>query len=204
MRIAAGESKATKRAVYEIIAYTIKGERLTFEMVCLDQENFSKLNRTPSKHLKFKYSHLRGLFIPESRDGEYENHILIGDPTCTDIRTGNCRKGQQGQPIAGEKLRGWAVHGERRENDQSYFKQTTNEDYEQFYRLDVLGVEDRKGFDQEEIMQEFMENIKHHANGRYKVKVPWIEERTPQSSNEVQSKARLNDLLSKMRGDIRE
>ena len=54
LRTAAGESKATKRAVYEIITYTITGERLKFEMVCLDQENFSKVNRIPRKHLRFK------------------------------------------------------------------------------------------------------------------------------------------------------
>ena len=176
LRTAAGESKATKRAVYEIITHTTKEERLKFEMVCLDQDNVSKVNRAPRKHLRFKYSHLRSLFTPESRDGDYEIHILIGDPTFTDVRTGNCRKGQQGQPIANETLLGLAVHEERRENDQSYFTQTTNEEYEQLYRLDVLGVEDRKEFDQEEIMQEFMEDRKHQAIGRYKVKVPWIEE----------------------------
>ena len=53
-------------------------------------------------------------------------------------------------------------------------------------------------------MQEFMENIQHHANGTYKVKVPWVEETVPQNSNEGQSRARLKNLLSKMKGDVRE
>ena len=35
---------------------------------------------------------------------DYEIHILIGDYTFTDITTGNCRKGKQGQPIADETL----------------------------------------------------------------------------------------------------
>jgi len=103
--------------------------------VCLDQGNFSKVSRTPSEELKLKYDHLRGLYIPENKYGNYEVHILIGEPTFTDIRTGNCRKGKQGQPIADETLLGWAVHGERINSNQSYLTQTTNGDYELLYSL---------------------------------------------------------------------
>ena len=99
---------------------------------------------------------------------------------------------------------GWAVHGERINNNQSNFTQTTNEDYELLYRLDVLGVEDRREFVQEEIMKGFEENIQHQDNGRYTVRVPWIEERVPQSSNEAKSRTRRKNLLSKMKGDVRE
>ena len=204
LRTAAGPTTAKKRAVYELRTYTVKGEEYRFEVVCLDQGNFSKVSRTPSEELKLKYDHLRGLSNSEGKDGNYEVHILIGDPTFTEVRTGHCRKGKQGQPIADETLFGWAVHGERVNDDQSYFTQTTNEDYELLYRLDVLGVEDRREFDQEEIMKEFVENIQHQTDGRYKVRAPWIEERVPQSSNEAQSRARLKNLLSKMKEDVRE
>ena len=89
-------------------------------------------------------------------------------------------------------------------DDQSHFTQTTNEDYDSLYRLDVLGVEDRREFNQEEIMKEFVENIQHQTNGRYNISFLWIEERVPQSSNEAQSRARLKNLLSKMKEDVRE
>ena len=106
MRTAAGPTTAKKRAVYELRTCTVKGEEYRFEVVCLDQGNFSKVSRTPSEELKLKYEHLRGSCIPESRDGNYEVHILIVDPTFTEIRTGNCRKGKQGQSIADETLFG--------------------------------------------------------------------------------------------------
>ena len=89
-------------------------------------------------------------------------------------------------------------------DDQSHFTQTTNEDYDSLYRLDVLGVEDRKEFNQEEIMKEFVENIQHQTNSRYNISFPWIEERVSQSSNKAQSRARLKNLLSKMKEDVRE
>ena len=78
-------------------------------------------------------------------------YILFGDSTFIEMRTGECRKGKLGQRIADETIFGWAVHGDKSELDQSYFVQTTNDDYETLYTLDVLGAEDRKEFDQEEV-----------------------------------------------------
>ena len=204
LRTAEGQGKSAKRAVYEVKTCTSKGENFEFEAVGLDQTNFAKVERTQSKDLKMKYSYLRGLHIPESRNGTYEIHILFGDPTFTDMRTGNCRKGLQGQPIADETVFGWAVHGERAGADQSFFTQTTNEEYERLYRLDVLGIEDRKEFDQQEVRKEFMESIEQNEEGRYTIKVPWIDERKPQNSNEAQSRVRLRNLMSKMKDNVRE
>ena len=204
LRAVEGQGKSAKRAVYEVKTCTTKGESFEFEAVEQDQTNFAKVERTQSKDLKMKYSHLKGLHIQEGRDGTYDIHILFGDPTFTDMRTGKCRKGLQGQPIADETLFGWAVHGERVGADQSFFTQTTNEEYEKLYRLDVLGIEDRKEFDQQEVRKEFLENIKQNEKGRYTIKVPWIDGRKPQNSNEVQSRARLRNLMSKMKDNVRE
>ena len=85
--------------------------------------------------MKLKYDLLRGLCTPESKDGNYEVHTPIGRPKFTDLRTGNCRKSKQGQPLADETLLGWPVHKERMNDDQSCFIQTRNEDYEQLYRF---------------------------------------------------------------------
>ena len=134
-----------------------------------------------------QHCHLKGLYIPESKDGKYEIQVLIGDATFTEIRTANCKKG-----LADKTLFGWTVHGERGESTLNYFTQTTSEDYEQLYRLDVLGVEDRKEFDQEEVKKEFIENIEQKEDGRYRVKIPWIEDRAPHQTNEQQSRIRLN------------
>ena len=75
------------------------------------------------------------------------------------MRTGECRKGKVGQPIADETIFGWAVHRDKSELDLSYFVQTTKDDYERLYTLDVLGVKDRREFDQEEVRKEFLENV---------------------------------------------
>ena len=47
--------------------------------------------------------------------------------------------------------------------------QTTNDDYEKLYSLDVLGVEDRKEFDEEEVRKEFLENVVQLEDGSYQI-----------------------------------
>ena len=201
LRTAEGIGRATKRPVYTLSTYTQKGKWFEFEAVGLDQSNFSETERVTSKELKLRHCHLKGLYIPENKDGKCEIQVLIGDPTFTEIRTGNCKKGLRGQPIAYETLFGSTVHEERGESTLNYFTQTTSE---QLYRLDVLGAEDRKEFDQEEVKKEFIENIEQKEDGRYRVKIPWIEDRVPRQTNEQQSRIRLNRLMKRMTEKVRD
>ena len=87
--------------------------------------------------------------------------------------------------------------------DHSYFTQTINDDYEKLYTLDVLGVDDRKEFDQEEVRTDFLENFVQRIGGRYQIKIHSIDERIPSNKNEVQSKLRLYSLFSWMKNETR-
>ena len=99
LRTAEGIGRATKRPVYTLSTYTQEGERFEFEAVGLDQSNFSETERASSKELKLRYDHLKGLYIPESKDGKYEIKLLIGDPIFTKIRTGRCKKDWEVNPL---------------------------------------------------------------------------------------------------------
>ena len=103
----------------------------------IDQENFSVLERASSNELRDNYDHLKGLYIPDSTDGRYVIHLLIGDPMFTEIRTGKSAKGNPGEPIGDETLFGWAVHGEKGESDHNYFTRTTSDEYEGLYQLEM-------------------------------------------------------------------
>ena len=81
--------------------------------------------------------------------------------------------------------------------------QTTNDDYEKLYTLDILGVEDRKDFDQEEVRKEFLENVVQLEDGRYQIKIPWIDERVPANTNEVQSRIPLDSLFRRIKNEVR-
>ena len=64
----------------------------------------------------------------------------------------------------------WAVHEDKSELDHSYFAQTKNDDYEKLYTLDLLGVEDRKEFDQDGVRKEFLEDFAQLEDGGYQIK----------------------------------
>ena len=69
--------------------------------------------------------------------------------------------------------------------------------------LDVLGVEGRKEFDQEEVRNDFLENVVHFEDGRYQIKIPWIDERNPSNTTKDGSKLRLYNLFRRMKDDAR-
>ena len=116
LRTAEGSGPLRKKPIYKLFTYTHQGGKFEFEAVGIDQENFSVLERALSKELRSKYGHLKGLYVPDSADGRYVIHLLIGDPMFTKIGTGRSAKGE---PIGDETLFGWAVHGEKGESDHS-------------------------------------------------------------------------------------
>ena len=65
-------------------------------------------------------------------------------------------------------------------------------------------MEDRKEFDQEEVRKEFLENVVQLEDDRYQIKIPWIDEIVPGSTNEVQSRMRLDNLFRRMKDEVRE
>ena len=67
--------------------------------------------------------------------------------------------------MADETLFGWTVHWEQTKLEQSYFTRTTSQEYEKLYQLDILRVEDRSEFDQNEVKKEFF--------GKYPAKQGW-------------------------------
>ena len=55
------------------------------------------------------------------------------------------------------------------------FTREDGNDYERLYSLDILGIEDRGEDDQLDVYKEFKGNISRQTDGRYEVKVPWIQ-----------------------------
>ena len=70
-------------------------------------------------------------------------------------------------------------------------------DCERLFSLGVLGVEDR-GDTNNEILNEFKENIVRKDDGRYKITFPWISGRTPTDTNEQQSRKWLQYVYRKL------
>ena len=72
-------------------------------------------------------------------------------------------------------------------------------DYERLYSLDVLGIEDRSENDQQNVHEEFVENIERKEDGRYEVNIPWIEGSQLTETNLHPSRKRLVNVGRKLR-----
>ena len=74
-------------------------------------------------------------------------------------------------------------------------------DYEQLYKLDVLGVEDRGENDQLQVLTDFGESVTRQEDGRYQVSIPWIPGSKLTSTNEQHSQTRLGNVNKKLAKD---
>ena len=69
LRTVEGQGETSKRSVYSIGTYDLRGHRFEFEVIGLDQSSFAEVERESRKNLHEKYNHLRGLHIPKVKMG---------------------------------------------------------------------------------------------------------------------------------------
>ena len=79
-----------------------------------------------------------------------------------------------------------------------FVTQSTLTDYEQLCALDVLGLADSHENDQQELYEEFKEQLERNDAGWYETKLPWKGNHPTLPSNERGSKRRLDQLIRKL------
>ena len=79
--------------------------------------------------------------------------------------------------------------------------QTSQVEYEQLCRLDVLGLEDSKEHDQNIVHAEFKEQLQRSAEGWYETGLPWRSNHPELLSNKSGSLRRLYRLTKKLQRD---
>ena len=87
--------------------------------------------------------------------------------------------------------------GKERDLFKLLLAKTSRVEYEDPCRLDLLGLKDPAMGDQEQIYNEFKEQLQRTSEGWYQTGLPWKENHLPQS-NEGGSLQRLHTLLRKL------
>ncbi len=77
--------------------------------------------------------------------------------------------------------------------------QTSQADYEQLWRLDVLGLKDTSENDQSDVYTEFKEQLRRDDHGWYESGLPWKASHPPLLNNERGSLCRLDSLVRKLK-----
>ena len=132
-------------------------------------------------------------------------HVILGAGVYARIKTDTRpRIGNQGEPVAERTKLGWVILSPGEEIDTAHMllTQTSQVDYEELCRLDVLGLADTPQHDQGEVHREFREQLSHSETGWYEAALPWKGNHPPLPLNEHRSLRRLENLKQKAEGIV--
>ena len=129
-------------------------------------------------------------------------HVILGANEHTKIKmTGYQRVREIGEPIAEQIRFGWTLMSSGAEGDieNMFLTWTLVADYEELYRLDVLGLEDTPIGDQRVVYQEFLEQLKGSPERWYETALPWKGNHPPLPDHNLGSLERLATLLQRLK-----
>ena len=119
-------------------------------------------------------------------------HVILGASDYARIKTRESqRTGAMGEPVAEYTRFGWTIMspGTETDLDSMFLAQTASNDYEELYRMDVLGLEDTPNGDQSVV----------YAVSWYETRLPWKGDHPPLPSNESGSLKRLGSLVQRLK-----
>lgn len=187
--------------MYNVEVKSVDGAQVeAVELTGSKMHNFTTIKRPNLSVLKDKLIHARHKQFYITKDNRYPIDLILGDSFYCKIKTEEVFKGKSDEPIVEGTTFGWVIHGGDYPVSECLFT-TEVVDYEKLCSLDILGIEDRKENDQEEVLLEFTESITRDADGRYEVGIPWIEGSELKGTNREQCKRRLNNVERKLRLD---
>jgi hypothetical protein len=128
--------------------------------------------------------------------------MILGSGEYARIKTGTVPLvGEDGDPVAELTKLGWFVMSPGADFDKTtvLMTQTSQSDYENLCRLDVLGIADSGENDQEMVYQDFKEQLGRSPDGWYEANLPWKPHHALLATNEQGSRRRLEQLVKKLR-----
>ena len=108
--------------------------------------------------------------------------------------------GSKADPVAEHTKLGWFIMSPGEDESVTtrvLLTQTSQSDYDQLCRLDILGLADSLQQDQKEVYAEFREQLVRDEAGWYETGLPWKGNHPPLPTNEQSSLCRLRSLKRK-------
>ena len=159
------------------VGATDNSYKMDVEVTRVDRGNLLTIANPQYQRLIDSYSHLEGV-VMEDKDSKpfLPIHLILGASAYAAIKTAESpRVGQPGEPVAERTRFGWTMMSPGKEFDHSkmLLTQTSQADYEDLCRLDVLGLEDTPEHDQYAVHAEFREQLVRHPEGWYETGLLW-------------------------------
>ena len=198
---------ASTTARMEVFKSTVSSRsgdyKLEVNLTKVNRGELLSLENPQYEQLMKSYSHLKGVEM-EDKDTKplLPVHVILGAGVYARIKTDTRpRIGNQGEPVAERTKLGWVILSPGEEIDTAHMllTQTSQVDYEELCRLDVLGLANTPQHDQGEVYREFREQLSRSETGWYEAALPWKGNHPPLPSNEHGSLRRLENLKQKLK-----
>ena len=164
------------------------------ELLSIENPNYGELLK--------KHPHLKGVSVnDDDTKALLPIHVVLGSGEYARIKTNTKpRIGKEAAPIAELTKFGWFLMspGKEFDNKVMLLTQTTQIDYEELCRLDVLGLQDAPEHDQSVVFEEFKERLTRSPEGWYETTLPWKANHPDLPNNEQGSLKRLKMLTRKL------
>ena len=192
-------SKTTKLEIYEADVEAVDGDYvMNVKMIKVEKGELLTIDNPHYAKLQREFEHLKqAKFIDVNQKPQLPVHVVLGGGEYARIKTcTNPLLGAEGQPIAEKTKLGWFAMSPGMELNQNtmLLTQTSQKDYEDLCRLDVLGLADTSEHDQSMVYSEFKEQLTRSPSGWYETGLPWRGNHPPLPSNKTGSICRLESL----------
>lgn len=129
-------------------------------------------------------------------------HVILGAGVYARIKTNSSpRIGKQGEPVAMQTKLGLFIlsPGEKIDMMHKLLTQTSQVDYEELCKINVLGLADTPQHDQGQVYSKFWEQLSHNEAGWYETSLPWKVNHPQLPTNKHGGQHRLKTLRHKLR-----
>lgn len=196
-------SKVTKLEVYDTVVESLDGNyQMSVKLTKVNKAELLSIENPKYEQLVDKYPHLRGVKITD-RDtkDQLPIHVVLGSGEYARVKTETKPQiGKDGEPVAEKTKLGWFIMspGSEFNHNTMLLTQTSQSDYEDLCRLDILGLADTPEHDQSMVHAEFKEQLQRSSEGWYETGLPWRGNHPELPTNKQGILRRLSSLTRKL------
>ena len=196
-------SQVTKLEVLDTLIESLDGNfRMSVKLTKVLKGELLTVDNPKYEQLIDNYSHLKGMKLDDFHTKEQlPVHVVLGSGEYARIKTYTKPLiGRDGDPVAEKTKLGWFVlsPGQEFNHNRMMLTQTSQTDFEELCRLDVLGLADSSEHDPLAVYSESKEQLVRAEEGWYETGMPWRGNHPPLPSNKQGSLRHLNSLNKKL------
>ena len=196
-------SQVTRMETYDAVIESLDNSyQMNVRLTKVNKGELLTIDNPKYDQLIKEHQHLKQVeILDHDKKQQLPIHVILGSGEYARIKTDTKPLvGKDGEPVAEKTKVGWFIISPGAEFDKNtvLMTQTSQSDYENLCRLDVLGLADSPENDQEIVYQDFKEQLRRSSAGWYETNLPWKANHPQLPTNEQGSRRRLEQLVKKL------